>query len=48
MKSGATIEAPIVGFATATPSTENTKVLVKTYNDAGVLTDSAFNLLVAC
>ena len=47
----ATVEAPTVGFATATPSPENTKVLVKTYDaTAGptVLVDSAFHLLVAC
>jgi len=47
----ATAEAPTVGFATATPSAENTKVLVKTYNaavDPTVLVDSAFHLLVAC
>jgi hypothetical protein len=48
VKNGAAIDAPIVGFATATPSTENTKVLVKAYNHAGVLTDSPFHLLVAC
>ena len=47
----ATVEEPTVGFATATPSAENTKVLVKTYNaavDPTVLADSPFHLLVAC
>jgi len=47
----ATVEEPTVGFATATPSAENTKVLVKTYNaavDPTVLVDSPFHLLVAC
>lgn len=48
VKSGTTTEAPIVGFATATPSTENTKIIVKTYAGAGTPTDSPFHLLVAC
>jgi hypothetical protein len=47
-KSGTTITPPAVGFATATQSTEATKVLVKTYDQSGTLADSAFHLLVAC
>jgi hypothetical protein len=48
VKTGATIEAPGVGFATAAPSTENTKVLVKTFGTGGAAIDSPFHLLVAC
>jgi hypothetical protein len=48
VKSGTTIEAPGVGFATAAPSTETTKVLVKTFGTGGAAIDSPFHLLVAC
>jgi hypothetical protein len=48
VKTGTTIEAPGDGFATAAPSTENTKVLVKTFGTAGAAIDSPFHLLVAC
>jgi hypothetical protein len=48
VKTGTTIEAPIAGFATAEPTAETTKVLVKTFDAAATATDSPFHLLVAC
>jgi hypothetical protein len=48
VKSGATIEPAGKGFATATPSTDGTKVVVKTWTDNGTPLDTPFHLLVAC
>jgi len=48
VKNGTTIEAPPVGFATAAPTTDGTKVAVKTFDQAGAALDAPFSLLVAC
>jgi hypothetical protein len=48
VKSGTAIDPPVKGFITAEPSTENTKVVVKTFDTAGTAIDSPFHLLVAC
>jgi hypothetical protein len=48
VKTGATIEAPPAGFATASPTADGTKVAVKTFDAAGAALDAPFNLLVAC
>jgi hypothetical protein len=47
-KTPATIEPAPVGFATAAPTTDGTKVSVKTYDPAGAALDAPFSLLVAC
>jgi hypothetical protein len=47
-KTGTTIEPPVKGFITAEPSTDNTKVLVKTFDATGAAADSPFHLLIAC
>jgi hypothetical protein len=50
VKNGATIEEPTTpGSATASPSSTNTQVIVRTYNNAApVLEDRPFSLLIAC
>ena len=47
-KSGTTITPAPVGFATAEPTADGTKVAVKTYAAGGALADAPFTLLVAC
>ncbi len=48
VKSGTTIEPAPIGFATAAPTADGTKVSVKTYDAAGAALDAPFTLLVAC
>jgi hypothetical protein len=48
VKTAAGIEQAPAGFATAAPTTDGTKVSVKTYDAAGAALDAPFTLLVAC
>jgi hypothetical protein len=48
VKSGTTIEAPGVGFATAARGTANTQVIVRTFDAAGMALNTPFHLLVVC
>jgi hypothetical protein len=49
VKTASGIENPPAGFsATAAPSTDGTKVAVKTYDTANAAADAPFHLLVAC